>query len=154
FWVVLVTAGAVSPAWAAIWYVPMTEQISGGFDHIQIRVGEGFELASPAMNNFFAFTSGGGFDPLGSQWGQTFLNTNRNLAVANGPYIGGVMLVFNLWFEGDSLVDRPAFHYQTCRDGTLVGNLDVYKLGPTDSDWLVLSGTWQQRVALPPFTPG
>ncbi len=142
--------GISFPALGGTWYVPMSEQVSGGFDHIQIRMLYPYQFDSPAMSAFF------GADPNGpgEDWSQTFLNDGRELAIADGSDMGDANLYFSVWVAGDPQIDRPAFHFQTYRGDTRVDNADLIYLGPGETDWMVSPGTWTQNSPIPPFTPG
>jgi hypothetical protein len=120
----------------------MADQLPGGFDHIQILASSPYEFDGPAMSAFFGEDPQGGLVAAGEQWGQMFVTDQRDFASATGPNLGDDTLFFDVWMAGDRLVDRPAFHYQTYREGELVGNWDLQCIGPGDQDWVVESGTW------------
>ncbi len=152
----VVTVLAVSSAPAAIWQVPFVSQQPGGVDHIQIHFGDQPHAAGTAFTNFFAVTPGlpPQEDPRWQDWSQIFINDARTFAAASGPAIEAGPLAFNILVEGDRQVDRPAFHYQTYREGVLIENYDIYCIGQEDSDWVAYAGTWNQNAPVPPFLPG
>jgi len=124
------------------WYVPMADQETGGFDYIQILMCPPDQFDSPAMSAFFGLDSEDNLVPAGEQWGQMFLNDERDFAWASGPNLGEDILVFAIWIDGDRQIDLPTFHYQTYREGNLVGNWDIICIGPGELDWIVDLGTW------------
>jgi len=140
--------GGSPAAGAGTWYVPMEEQVPGGFDHIQILMGYPYEFDSPVMSAFC------GPSPVGEDWSQTFLNDKHNFATADGPNTGDDAIHFSIWVGGDPQVDHPVFHFQAYRDGVRVDNADIYCLGPGELDWMVAFGTWGQTTPIPPFPPG
>lgn len=135
---------------AGMWYIPMAEQVPGGFDHIQLLMAHPYQFDSPVMWPFF------GSDPLGpgEDWSQTFLNDKRTFAAADGPDMGDDTLYFSIWIAGDYLTDHPAFHYQAYKGQQLVVNADIYHTGPGEQNWAVTFGTWKQSSPIPPFVPG
>jgi len=137
---ICLVVAAVQVASAGTWYVPMWEQVPGGFDHIQIHMLYPYEFDSPAMTAFFSEPSG-----PGEQWSQTFINASQTFATADGPDIGDDDFYFSIWIGGDRQVDRPAFHYQAYKGDTLVDNADIICFGPGDTDWMVAPGTWIQN---------
>ncbi|OPX24354.1 MAG: hypothetical protein B1H04_02290 [Planctomycetales bacterium 4484_123] len=146
--VVLVAIFLVQPVGAGQWYVPIQEQVPGGFDHIQIRMAYPYQFDSPAMSAFV------GPSPVGEQWAQTFLNESHVFATADGPNPGSETISFAVWVVGDRQVDRPAFHYQAYRGQTLVDTADIICWGPGELDWMVAPGTWKIRRPVPPWIPG
>jgi len=139
-YICLVVAAAAQVAPAGTWYVPMWEQVPGGFDRVQIRMLYPYEFDSPTMSAFFTEPAG-----PGEQWSQTFINASQTTATADGPDIGDDDFYFAIWIGGDRQVDRPAFHYQAYKGDTLVDNADIICFGAGDEDWMVAPGTWIQH---------
>jgi hypothetical protein len=147
------------PALAELWYVPMIEIDSdpGGFDHIQILMplpSVPYQFGAPAMIAFSGPDALGNPSPAAEEWMQTFENTGRDFATADGPAGGYQFLAFAIQVSGNRLIDRPFFHYQTYLGDTLVGNYDIAYTGPGELDWQILPGTWTVRSAVPPWMPG
>ena len=141
-------AMASCPAPAGTWYIPMAEQVPGGFDHIQIRMCYPYQFDSPAMSAF------SGPSPVGEQWWQTFLNQSGVFAAADGPDPGDETIHFSIWIAGDRETDRPAFQFQVYRGQTRVDNADIICFGSGEMDWMVAPGTWTQNSPIPPWLPG
>jgi hypothetical protein len=140
---------------AGDWYVPMGDQEIDGFDYIQISVATPYVLADVSMPLFFGLDADYNQIPAGEDWEQTFQNDKGDFASAAGPNLGDNLLAFDVWFSGDRQSgDRPSFHYQTYKDGYLVGNWDVKCIGPGLYDWVVDPGTWDADSAFPPWLPG
>lgn len=143
--VLILVMGVSCPVLAGTWYVPMIEQVPGGFDFIQIKMLYPWEFDSPVvMSAFF------GDDPSGpgAGWSQTFLSEDNVLATAEGPDMGDGYLYFSIWVAGDREYDRPTFHFQTYKGNTLVDNADLIALGPGEMDWIVAPGTWTKTCRI------
>ncbi len=152
FMILLGAACQLCPA--GTWYVPMADKEFGGFDAIQILMAPGYQFDSPAMSVFFGLDSDGNRVPAGEEWSEFFLNDKRDFATAIGPNLHTDILVFDIWIDGDRQVDRPLFHYQTYREGLLIGNWDITCTGPGDFDWDNDPGTWLVDTLFPPWLPG
>lgn len=139
---------SLQPALGGTWYVPMKEQVLGGFDHIQIRMCYPYQFDSPAMSAFC------GPSPVGEQWSQTFLNQTGVFATADGPDPGDEAIHFSIWIAGDRETDRPAFQFQAYSGETRVDNADIICFGSGEMDWMVAPGTWTQNSPIPPWIPG
>lgn len=150
---------------AGDWYVPMLDQELGGFDYIQILAATPYQFgrspdAPPAkaddtMYPFFALDSGYNPVPAGEDWAQTYVNGRRDFASAAGPNLGDDDLYFDIWIGGDRQSgDRPTFHYQTYKEGNLIGNWDAKCTGPGEYDWVFDPGTWGAVAPFPPWLPG
>ncbi|MEX0776385.1 MAG: PEP-CTERM sorting domain-containing protein [Phycisphaeraceae bacterium] len=144
---VVLTSGA--SVRAGTWYVPMGQQVTGGFDQIQLS------FPTPYQFDVLAMTAFVGPTPVAELWAQTFINDDRTLAIANGPDPGGDPIFFAVYVSGDRQVDQPAFHFQTFLGTQLVDNADVICTGPGELDWVVQNGTWTNTDRLNPyFRPG
>jgi len=143
-----VLALAACSAPAGTWYIPVCEQIPGGFDHIQIRMLYPYHFDSPAMSAFC------GPSPVGEDWSQTFLNGSQVFATADGPSPGNEEIHFAIWIGGDPQVHRPAFQFQVYRGQFLVDNADFICFGPGEMDWMIAPGTWSRNKPIPPWIPG
>lgn len=147
----LLLGGALPAAALAVgWYVPVSEQVPGGFDHIQIQMLYPYYFDSPAISAFFGSVPGG----IGEDWSQTFLKNDLTLAAADGPDMGSGTLYFSIWIGGDRLFDRPAFHFQAYKGEQRVDNADFICFGPDETDWMVAPGTWMQNRPIPPYWAG
>ncbi|HUU30756.1 MAG TPA: dockerin type I domain-containing protein [Phycisphaerae bacterium] len=142
-------AALAQPSWAGTWYIPIGEQVPGGFDHIQILMAYPYEFDSPDAMTAFC-----GPAPGSESWTQTFINDNRDFAAADGPSPGNEKLSFSIYIAGDRAQDRPAFHFQAYLGETRVDNADFICWGPGEMDWMVTWGTWTQNMPIPPFRPG
>jgi len=147
---VLLPALLTQPAIAEpqTWYVPWAQQVDGGFDQIQILIEGPDRFDSPAMLAFFGSDEG-------EQWAQRFLNTIRNVSLANGPSPGNADLYFTMALYADYTQDLPRVHYQVYRDGQRIGNWDLIFVGPGPWDWEVEAGTWNWKTPIPgePWLP-
>jgi len=133
--------------------VPMSDQVDGGFDHIQVLSVEPFQFDTLALSNFFGLDAAYNLVPEGEQWGQMFLKADRTFASASGPNLLDDTLAFNVWVAGDRQIDRVIFHYQTYRGSERVGNWDIRCIGAGELDWIVEPGTWgidQPYLGWPP----
>ncbi|MCY2924074.1 MAG: dockerin type I domain-containing protein [Planctomycetota bacterium] len=119
----------------------MTDSEPGGFDRIQVIMVGNSQFVSPAMFAFSGPDSNGDPSPQAELWHLTFLDSNPAYAEAAGPSDGYQFLAFTVQVYGNNQVDRPKFHYQTWRNGSLVGTWDVACTGPLDGNWTVLPGT-------------
>ena len=144
---VLAALGA-QPAQGGTWYIPASELVPGGFDHIQLL------MCYPYAFDSLALTAFCGPAPGSESWTQTFINDNRDFATADGPSPGNEKLYFAIYIDGDRMTDRPAFHFQTYLGETRVDNADYICWGPGEMDWMVGPGTWTQNTPIPPFRPG
>ncbi len=138
----------IKPAFCGSWYVPIEEQVPGGFDHIQLLMCRPYQFDSPAMSAF------SGPSPVGEQWSQTVISVNQLFAAADGPNPGDQAIHFSIWIFGDPQVDRPAFHLQAYKGPNLVDNADLICFGPGELDWMVAPGTWKRIKPIPPWPPG
>ncbi len=147
---VLAAALGATPAAADSfgWYVPVGEQVPGGFDYIQIQMIYPYTFSAPAISAFTGPAS------QADQWSQSYLSESLVFAAASGPNVGDATLNFTIWIGGDREVDRPAFHFQAYRNGVMVDNADFICFGPGEMDWMVGPGTWTARAPRPPFIPG
>ena len=139
---------------ASTWYIPLTEQISGGFDHIQILMCYPYFLADPGIDPMFTVTPAGEYSPIGESWSVSFTDPFHDFVSIDGPNTGDCSLYFAFWLAGDPSVDRPALTFQTYRNGIMVDNADVFAWGPGETDWMVAPGTWEVRRPMPPYLPG
>ncbi|MCG3178538.1 MAG: hypothetical protein BIFFINMI_00866 [Phycisphaerae bacterium] len=139
---------------ADIWSVPMIDSPGGTFDHIQVLMAPGYHLDAPALLAFGGLDGSGDPSAAAESWAQTFLNDDRTFAAADGPSDGYAFLAFAIAVDGNRLIDRPLFHYQTYLSGVLVGNWDVKCVGAGELDWTISAGTWGANRAFPPWLPG
>jgi len=141
-------------ATASVWYIPFAEQVSCGFDHIQILMCYPYFLAPPGVDPIFTVTPTGEYSPIGEDWSVSFIDPYMDFISLDGPDTGDCTLYFSLWLEGDPSVDRPAMTFQAYREGIMVDNADVYAWGPGETDWAVAPGTWLVRREMPPYLAG
>lgn len=130
---------STSTALAESWYVPMGEQIVGGFDHLQARTGltPGFDM--PAVSLFWAYEAPDDVDLLASQWSQQYWNPI--FTSASGPSIGDYLLVFDYWLDGAPPVGT-VIYFQAYLGDDRVDNANLTYVGPDHEDWEVTDGTW------------
>jgi hypothetical protein len=126
----------------------MAEQVSDGFDHIQILMAYPYQFDVPAMSLFQ------GPSPIGEEWSMTFMSLSQTFAAASGPNPGNETIHFDIWVAGDRQADRPAFHFQTYRNGVRVDNADIICFGPGELDWMVAPGTCALDQPLTTCIPG
>jgi hypothetical protein len=141
-------------ACASTWYIPLREQVSGGFDHIQILMSYPYYLADPGIDPMFTVTPGGVYSPIGEQWSVIFIDTNDDFIAASGPSTGEDALYFAFWLAGTPSVDFPALSYQAYRNGLMVDKADITCWGPDETNWMVAPGTWTVRRPMPPYLSG
>lgn len=147
-WAAVLALAATAPiAQAAMWYIPLGDQVPGGFDHIQILSSNGFTFDIPAMSNFVG-------SPAAETWKQTFVNNSHTFASAAGPNLSDDPLYFDVWVSGDRNLDRPIFQYQAYNGSTLVSSADVFCTGFGETDWTIQNGTWITRRPAPTFLQG
>ncbi|MFW6155458.1 MAG: PEP-CTERM sorting domain-containing protein [Planctomycetota bacterium] len=152
-WVLLALA-VPAVAQSGDWYVPMSDQVDGGFDHIQVLTVDPFQFDTLALSNFFGLDADYNLVPQAEQWGQMYIDDTRSFASATGPNLGDDLLVFDIWVAGERATDRVIFHYQTYRDDEQVGNWDIRCTGPGELDWVVESGTWSLDQPFLYWLPG
>lgn len=151
--VVCVATGLAAAEPVLPWYVPMGEQLPGGFDHIQTLIALPNSFADPAIDTFWAYEAPDDIDALAAQWSETY--RNPIWAAANGPSLGSYALIFDLYLPIQPPVGT-IIHFQAYLDTTRVDNADLRYDGPTHDDWTVLDGTWNVRKRLdqPQWIPG
>lgn len=131
----------------AYWYVPLADQVPGGFDHIQVLMAGSYLLESQALFPFMG-------SPAAETWSQLFINDSKTFAAASGPNLGDDPIYFDVWVDGDRIVDRPIFQYQAYRGNQLVSTADIFCTGAGETDWVIQPGTWRTNRPAPEFLPG
>jgi MYXO-CTERM domain-containing protein len=138
----LLLAAAPNALAAPGWFIPMGEQVPGGFDFLQIKITGPNAFDTPAMAVFFGSAAGS------EDWDQTYFDGIGAVATAAGTSPGDEPIYFVICLLGDRNVDRPIVHFQAYLNSERVDNADLISTGPGDYDWDVQPGTWAQDAPI------
>jgi hypothetical protein len=128
------------------WYIPMSEQLTGGFNHMQAIISLPQRMSQPtAASLFFAYGAPSNIDTLAHQWHQDY--NNGIFMDMDGPSIGSYMLAWDMWLPSAAPVGTT-IRFQAYLDNAMVDDADLVYLGPDHDSWEVRAGTWVVRKPL------
>ena len=137
--VVVVLAMLPAAAQAEDWYIPMREQLTGGFDHMQALITLPKRFSEPAASLFWAYNAPADVDALAAQWFQHYNNTV--FLCMDGLSIGDYELVWDWWLP-EAPPAGTSIRFQAYLGDALTDSADLVFVGPNHEDWDVRASTW------------